>query len=241
MWFLLGTIGDRGAHRSPRNAWRPLLRMCATSIIMQPASAKRERLHRRGAGGAGAVEGERVRWPLGPRNRGRDDQIRSTTVGGFATARSCISRASVATWATTCARAPSAASRRASLVADAESAERQPAQRQHDEQIRQVLAVAAVRAVRLGRPVQRFAVGEDVGFGQLVEAVDQELHDEDEQEDCGHLEEQPEVDAVAVARPQPGDEGGASVPISGAGDDARSASAGTAACPSAAPSPSPRG
>ena len=41
--------------------------------------------------------------------------------------------------------------------------------------------------------MQRLAVGEDIGFGQLVEAVDEELHDEDEQEDGGHLEEQPEI------------------------------------------------
>ena len=57
-----------------------------------------------------------------------------------------------------------------------------------------------------GRLVQRLAVREDVGFGQLVEAVDQQLHDEDEQEDRGDLEEARRVDAIAVARPQPGDE-----------------------------------
>ena len=82
------------------------------------------------------------------------------------------------------------------------------AKRQHDEQIRQVLPVPAVRSVRLGRPVQRFAVGKDVRFGQLVEAVDQQLDDEHEEEDRGHLEEQPEIDAMAVARPERRDERG---------------------------------
>ena len=86
--------------------------------------------------------------------------------------------------------------------------DRQPAERQRHEQVGEVVAVDAVGPVRLGGPVERFAVGQHVGFGQLVEAVDQQLHDEDEQEDRGDLEEAREVDAMAVARPEEGDERG---------------------------------
>ena len=50
--------------------------------------------------------------------------------------------------------------------------------------------------------MQRLAVRKDVRFRELVKSVDQELHDEHRQEDRGDLEEQREVDAVAVTRPQ---------------------------------------
>src|SRR5262245_52717301 len=62
-----------------------------------------------------------------------------------------------------------------------------PPDRHQDEQIRQPLTISPVRAVGLGRPMQRFAVRKDVGLGELVEAVDQELDDEDEQEHGGDL------------------------------------------------------
>ena len=51
--------------------------------------------------------------------------------------------------------------------------------------------------------MQRLAAREEVRLGQLVEAVDQKLHHEDGQEHGGHLEEQRQVHAVPVARPQP--------------------------------------
>ena len=38
-----------------------------------------------------------------------------------------------------------------------------------------MLAVPTVRAVRFGRPVKGLAVRKDVGFGQLMEAIDKEL------------------------------------------------------------------
>ena len=41
-----------------------------------------------------------------------------------------------------------------------------------------MLAVPTVRAVRFGRPVKGLAVRKDVGFGQLMEAIDKELDDE---------------------------------------------------------------
>ena len=100
-----------------------------------------------------------------------------------------------------------------------EAGEGQPAERQRDQEIGEVLAVDAVGAVGLGRPVERLAVGQHVRFRELVEAVDQELDDEDEQEDRGDLEEAREVHAMAVARPQVRDERGDQRAADGAADD----------------------
>ena len=47
--------------------------------------------------------------------------------------------------------------------------------------------------------MQRLAIREDIRFGQLVETVDEQLHDEHKEENGGDLEEQPQIDAVAVA------------------------------------------
>ena len=52
-----------------------------------------------------------------------------------------------------------------------------------------------------------------------MEAVDHELHDEHEQEDGRDLKEPREIDAVAVARPEPGDERGDERAGDGAADD----------------------
>src|SRR4051794_5258098 len=82
----------------------------------------------------------------------------------------------------------------------------EPSERKRHEQVGQVVSVNAVRTVRLGGPVQRLAVGQHMRFGELVEAVDQELHDEDEQENRGDLEKAPEIHAVSVARPEERDE-----------------------------------
>src|SRR5205807_10348460 len=87
-------------------------------------------------------------------------------------------------------------------------ADDEPAERQHDQEVSEILPVNAVGTVRLGRPVEGFAVGKDVGFHQLVETVNYELHDENEQEYRRHLEEQREVDAMAIMRPEPRDERG---------------------------------
>src|SRR5688572_14482212 len=97
--------------------------------------------------------------------------------------------------------------RNAALTAE-ERRKHEPAERQRQQRIAEDLPIAAVRTIRLGGPVQRFAIREEVRLGQLVESVDKELHDEDRQENCSHLEEQRQVDAMAVARPQPRDERG---------------------------------
>src|SRR5262249_54376993 len=84
------------------------------------------------------------------------------------------------------------------LVSPEERAQREPSERQRDEQVSEVMAVDAVGTVRLGRPVQHFAVGQHVRLRKLVEAVDEQLDDEHEQEDRRDLEEPREVHAVAV-------------------------------------------
>ncbi len=55
----------------------------------------------------------------------------------------------------------------------------------------------------------------------FVRALDDQLHDEDEQEDRGRLEEQRQVDAVTEARPQPGDSRGGEAADGGANDEIR--------------------
>src|SRR5688572_3472791 len=68
--------------------------------------------------------------------------------------------------------------RRWQLPAAEHSAEDQPADGQDHEEVAQILAVAAIRPVRFRGPVPPLGeIGrEDAGFGELVEAVDQELH-----------------------------------------------------------------
>src|SRR5262245_59142215 len=78
----------------------------------------------------------------------------------------------------------------------------EPANRKHHEEVRQILAIPAVGSVRFASPVKRLTVREDVRFGQLVEAVNEQLNDEDQQEHRGHLEEQPEIHAMAVSGPE---------------------------------------
>src|SRR4051812_8507999 len=88
--------------------------------------------------------------------------------------------------------------RRAAAAAVQQARYRQPCHRQQDQQVAEVLPIHAVRAERLRRVVPRLAVREDVRFGELVESVDHQLHDEDQQEYRGDLEEAREVDPVAV-------------------------------------------
>ena len=97
-----------------------------------------------------------------------------------------------------------------------EARNRQPREREEDQQIRQILTVDPVRAEGLRRIVPGLAVREDVGFGELVESVDHELNDENEEENRRHLEKAREVDAVAVPGPEPGDERGENRPAQGA-------------------------
>src|SRR5215218_1590120 len=83
--------------------------------------------------------------------------------------------------------------RRHPLSAAEHRGEREPSHRKQNEQIGEVPPVQPIRPVRLGRDVQRFAVGKDIGFGELMEAVYQELDDEYEQEHGGDLEKQSKV------------------------------------------------
>ena len=62
----------------------------------------------------------------------------------------------------------------ADAAARHQRADHEPHERQHHQHVRQVLAVESVGAVRLGRQMQRLAVREDVRFGQLMEAVDEQ-------------------------------------------------------------------
>ncbi len=78
-----------------------------------------------------------------------------------------------------------------------------PAERKHNEQIRQQVAEGAVGPPRFRARVDEFAVGQEALLRHLVKSGDDELHDEDEQEDRGRLEEQPEVDEPAVTGPEP--------------------------------------
>ena len=93
---------------------------------------------------------------------------------------------------------------------------RDPAERQDDEQVGQQVTERAVGSPRFRAAVDEVAVRQILLLRHFVRALDHELHDEDEQEDRRHLEEQREVDAVAVARPQPGDAGGGDAPDHGA-------------------------
>ena len=65
----------------------------------------------------------------------------------------------------------------------------------------------ALSGPSLGAVVDERAVRQEVLLGHLVDALDEELHDEDEEEDRRDLEEQRQIDAVAVARPEPGHAG----------------------------------
>src|SRR5947208_74696 len=86
-------------------------------------------------------------------------------------------------------------------IAD-ERGKREPGHRHQDKKIGQPVAVDAVRPVRLGCGMERSAVGKDIRFHQFVEAVDEKLRDEDKQENGSDLEEEAQIHAMSVARPE---------------------------------------
>src|SRR5206468_5368296 len=82
-----GSSCDRSAMRcarSPRSGWRPFARMWATSVAMQPASAKPRACT--GEGPATPAPSSIIdAVPLAPENLRSPTHVRSTTVGGFRT------------------------------------------------------------------------------------------------------------------------------------------------------------
>src|ERR1700716_424997 len=91
-------------------------------------------------------------------------------------------------------------------LATEKTRDREPCEWKKNEQVTQVLTVDTVGTERLRRIVPRLASRGNVCFGGLVERADQELNDEYEQEYRGDLEKPGQVHAVAVPRPEPGDE-----------------------------------
>src|SRR6266545_290086 len=176
--------------RSPRSLYRPFVRTCTTSIDMQLASANASAC----IGDGPATDAlSRDIWmsPERPPKTRSCSQTSSIIVGGFATASAIP--AFYAVFFGVGDGAVLRGLRAVRLIAADEAGDCQPHERQQNKEVRQVLAVDPVRPVGFGRIVQRLAVREDIGFGELVEPV-------------------------AVTGPQPRDERGANGSAGGPGD-----------------------
>src|SRR3989441_928929 len=103
-----------------------------------------------------------------------------------------------------------------------QACEHEPSGWQEHEQIREQRAVLALRAIRLGGHVPiRVVERQEIRLGRLVERVDDELKREQHEEDRRYLEEQREVDELAIAYPSPRQGGRQAKPAEGAQREVR--------------------
>src|SRR5258708_33258044 len=80
-----------------------------------------------------------------------------------------------------------------------------PQRGQQDQCVSQNRAVLPFGTVGFGSDVPVLIVDrQHVRLGGLVERVYEELQRKHDEEDRGHLEKKPEIDAMSVARPRPG-------------------------------------
>src|SRR5581483_2395194 len=169
-----GSSGERSPTRcvdSARGAWRPRVRMWTTSMLMQPASAAASAPTGDGPSTPALSSVKDAVWIVAE-NLSAPSHVRSAIVGGLLTLEHRPTR-----------------ERRL---------QQQPRDRQNDEQVRQHVTERAVRAPRLRARVDDLAPRQIVLLGHLVEALDQQLDDEDEEEDGGALEEQCQINPSRV-------------------------------------------
>src|SRR5882672_7868341 len=92
------------------------------------------------------------------------------------------------------------------LAPPAEYRPRDPQRGQQHQRVGQYRSVLTLRPVGFGRNMPVLVVErQHARLGRLVERVDEQLQREQHEEYRGHLEEEPQVDAVAVAGPAPGE------------------------------------